>query len=128
MKTPFTFLFLLFFKITVASDVIDEVSSAFKSGDSKEISKYFSSTVELAILDNEEIYSSNQAELILKDFLAKHPPISVKIIHKVVSNANFKFGVIILNSSKGVFRVSFELKNASGIFNITQIRIEENKE
>lgn len=128
MKTPFTLLFLLFFKITVASDVIDEVSSAFKSGDSKEISKYFSSTVELAILDNEEIYSSNQAELILKDFLAKHPPISVKIIHKVVSNANFKFGVIILNSSKGVFRVSFELKNASGIFNITQIRIEENKE
>ncbi|TKB96802.1 DUF4783 domain-containing protein [Pedobacter cryophilus] len=128
MKTSFTLIFLLFFKITFASDVIDEVSSAFKSGNSKEISKYFSSTVELAILDNEEIYSSNQAELILKDFLVKHPPLSIKIVHKVVSNPNYKFGVIILNSSKGVFRVSFELKNAGGSFNITQIRIEENKE
>ncbi len=128
MKYSITLLFILFFKFSFALDVIDDVSKSFKSGDAKEVSKYFSSTVELAVLDEEDIYSSNQAELILKDFLAKHPPVNIKIIHKVVSNSNYKFGVIIFNSTKGIFRISFELKNTGGSFNITQIRIEENKE
>lgn len=118
---------LLIFQLSLSFDVIDNVSASFKSANVKEISKYFSSTVELAVLNDEDIYSANQAELILKDFLAKHPPLSTKIIHKVVSNANFKFGVIILNSTKGIFRISFEFKSAGDSFRITQIRIEENK-
>lgn len=121
-------LFLLFlFQFAVPYDVIDDVSASFKSANVKEISKYFSSTVELAVLNDEDIYSANQAELILKDFFAKHPPLSMKIIHKVVSNANYKFGVIILTSTKGIFRISFEFKSVGESFNITQIRIEENK-
>lgn len=127
MKIAFTLLFFILTKATFAFDVIDDVSVYFKAGNVKELSKYFSSTIELSILDKEEVYSANQAELILKDFFVKHPPIGVKVIHRVVSNANYKFGVIILNSSKGNFRISFELKNAVGGFNITQIRIEENK-
>lgn len=128
MKIAFTLLFFLMAKATFAFDVIDDVSVYFKTGNVKELSKYFSPTVELSILNKEEVYSANQAELILKDFFVKHQPIGVKVIHRVVSNANYKFGVIILNSSRGNFRVSFELKNAGGDFNITQIRIEENKE
>lgn len=121
-------LFLLFlFQFALPYDVIDDVSASFKTANVKEISKYFSSTVELAVLNDEDIYSANQAELILKDFFAKHPPLSMKIIHKVVSNANYKFGVIILTSTKGIFRISFEFKSAGESFNITQIRIEENK-
>lgn len=128
MKFAITLLFFLIAKTTLAYDVIDDVSVYFKTSNVKEISKYFSSSIELSILDKEEVYSAHQAELILKDFFAKHPPIGVKVIHRVVSNANYKFGVVILNTSKGNFRVSFELKNAAGGFNITQIRIEENKD
>ena len=128
MKIAFTLLFFLMAKATLAFDVIDDVSVYFKTGNVKELSKYFSSTVELSILNKEEVYSANQAELILKDFFIKHPSVGVKVIHRVVSNASYKFGVIILNTSKGNFRVSFELKNTVGGFNITQIRIEENKD
>jgi len=120
-------LLLFLFQFVTPSDVIDDVSASFKSANVKEISKYFSSTVELAILNDEDVYSANQAELILKDFFVKHPPLTTKIIHKVVSNANYKFGVIILNSAKGIFRISFEFKSAGDSFRITQIRIEENK-
>jgi hypothetical protein len=127
MRIAFTLLFFLIAKATLAFDVIDDVSIFFKTSNVKELSKYLSSTVELSILGSEEVYSASQAELILKDFFVKHPLVGVKVIHKVVSNANYKFGVIILNSTKGSFRVSFELKNAVGGFNITQIRIEENK-
>jgi hypothetical protein len=128
MKYTFTLLFLVFIKSAFAFDVIDDVSAIFKSGDVKEISKYFSTTVELAVIDQEDIYSSNQATFILKDIFAKHPPISVKIIHKVTSNPNYKFGVILLTTSNANYRVSFELKNNSSKFQLSQIRIEENKE
>lgn len=128
MKLAFTCLMLLIANATFAYDVIDDVSGYFKSGNVNELSKYFSTTVELSILDKEEVYSANQAQLILKDFFVKHPPQGAKVIHRVVSNVNYKFGVIILNSAKGNYRVSFELKNTAGGFNITQIRIEENKD
>lgn len=128
MKYSFTLILLLIFKVTFAFDVIDDMAAFFKAGNAKEIAKYFSSTVELSILENEDIYSASQSELILKDFFTKNPPVNVKIIHKVTSNPNFKFGVIVFNSSKGNYRISFELKSANGSFNISQIRIEENKE
>ena len=128
MKVPFTIFFLILCKLSFAFDIIDDVANNFKNGDVKAISEYFTSTVELSILDQEDIYSSSQAGLILKEFFAKHPPIGAKVIHKVVSNSNYKFGVITLNTSKGNFRISYELKNAGGNFTISEIRIEENKE
>ncbi len=128
MKYTLAFILLLLFKFTMAFDIIDEVSDSFKNGDAKKISSYFPSTIELSILGQEDIYSASQASLILKDFFAKHPPIGSKVIHKVVSKPNFKFGVIILDTSKGSFRINFELKSVGEEFNITQIRIEENKE
>lgn len=127
MKYIITLCLVLLIKSTMAFDIIDDVAASFKSGNAKEVAKYFSSTVELSILDKDDIYSSNQSTLILKDFFAKHPPLSSKIIHKVTSNPNFKFGVILLSTSKGNFRISFELKNDSGSFILSQIRIEENK-
>ena len=123
MKYLVTITLVFLFKLSFAFDIIDDVSIALKSGNSKD----FSSTVEMKILNEEEIYSSTQAEMILKDFFAKNQPSGAKVIHKVVSNANYKFGVIILTTAKGEFRVSYELKNNSGKFLITQIRIEANK-
>ncbi len=128
MKVSFTILFLMLCKLSFAFDIIDDVANNFKNGDVKAISAYFTSTVELSVLDQEDIYSASQAGLILKEFFAKHPPIGVKVIHKVVSNSNYKFGVITLNTSKGNFRISYELKNSGGNFTISEIRIEENKE
>jgi hypothetical protein len=124
----FTILLLMLCKLSFAFDIIDDVANNFKSGDVKAISEYFTSTVELSVLDQEDIYSASQAGLILKEFFVKHPPIGAKVIHKVVSNANYKFGVITLNTSKGNFRISYELKNSGGNFTISEIRIEESKE
>ncbi len=110
------------------ADVIEDIAVYMKNGDVKSLSNYFASTVELIILNQEEIYSNVQAGIILKDFFQKNPAKSYKIVHKVNSNANYKFGVILLSTSKNVFRVSYELKASSGKFLIAQIRIEENKE
>jgi hypothetical protein len=128
MKYIITLSIVLLFKTVSAFDIIDNVAVAFKSGNAKELAQHFSSTVELSIFNKEDIYSSTQAELILKDFFQKNPPSAAKVIHKVISNANYKFGVIVLTTSKGLFRVSYELKINAGKFLVTQIRIEENKD
>lgn len=128
MKYILTLSVILLFKTVTAFDIIDNVAVAFKSGNAKELAQHFSSTVELSILNKEDIYSNTQAELILKDFFQKNPPSAAKVIHKVISNANYKFGVIVLTTSKGLFRVSYELKINAGKFLVTQIRIEENKD
>ena len=44
---------------------------AIKSGNSKELARYFNTSIEIAILENEDVYSKAQAELIIKDFFAK---------------------------------------------------------
>ncbi len=128
MKYIFTLFIVLLNHSVIAFDVIDDVAAAFKTGNSKELAQYFSSTVELSLLNKEDIYSGTQAELILKDFFQKNQPSGSKVIHKVISNANYKFGVIVLTTAKGVYRVSYELKISNGKFLITQIRIEENKD
>lgn len=128
MKLTFAFLFLFFTSIFIASDIIDDLSINFKAGNVTEISKYFSTNLELDMLEKEGVYTNQQSQIILKDFFAKHPPINVKVIHKVMSNPNYKLGVFILNTSKGIFRINIELKNIDQNLKITQIRIEENKD
>lgn len=128
MKKYLLILFLGGVNQIAFADIIDDVAQSFKSGHAKSLAQYFASSIELSMLNQEEVYSSAQAEIIFKDFFQKNSPISTRVIHKVISNANYKFGVILLSTSKNNYRISYELKSASGKFLITQIRIEENKE
>lgn len=128
MKKIFLFFFLVISIKVARADVIDDIAIFLKNGDVKSLSGFFASTVELSILGQEEIYSNVQAGIILKDFFQKNPPKSAQIIHKVTSNSNYKFAVILLTTNKNIFRVSYELKTTQGKFLIAQIRIEENKE
>ncbi len=120
-------LFITCLNTNASVDIIDDIADLFQKGDTKEISKYFSSSVELTINDEENVYSKVQAELILNDFFKNNTPLNSKVVHKVTSNANYKFGVIMLETKKNNFRTSYELKNTAGKFQITQIRIEANK-
>lgn len=127
MKTTLTLIIIFLTRISFAFDIVDDVSASFKNGNALAISKYFSTTLELKILEKDGMYSAAQAQVILKDFFAKYPPNKVKILHKVLSNANYKFGVILFSTSQETFRIRIELRNIEGSFIITQIRIEENK-
>lgn len=128
MKTTLTLIIIFLTRISFAFDIVDDVSASFKNGNALAISKYFSTTLELKILEKDGMYSAAQAQVILKDFFAKYPPNKVKILHKVLSNANYKFGVILFSTSQETFRIRIELRNIEGSFIITQIRIEENKD
>ncbi len=121
--------FILFFTIqfaTVKADVIDDLAALVKAGNSKELANYFAPTVEMTILTAEEEYAKPQAEAALKDFFSKHAPSSVKIIHRVTSNPGYKVMVLSLSAGSENYRFSISLKNTSGKFLITEMRIEPN--
>ena len=118
----------LYYPKAIQADIIDDLSSYFKAGNSKEIAKSFASTIELIIVDEEDVYSKAQGEQILRDFFIKHPPVKTSIFHKINTNPNYRFGVIILSTAKETFRVSVTMKKFNTSFSITELRIEPAKD
>ncbi|MFD2583802.1 DUF4783 domain-containing protein [Pedobacter vanadiisoli] len=118
----------LYHPTALQADIIDDLSSYFKAGNAKEIAKSFASTIELIIVDEEDVYSKAQGEQILRDFFVKHPPVKTSIFHKINTNPNYRFGVIILGTAKETFRVSVTMKKINTNFSITELRIEPAKD
>jgi hypothetical protein len=109
-------------------DISDDVAAAIKSGSAAGISKFFAASVDLKVLDKENIYSKSQAELIIKDFFAKHSVKNFSIAHKSALKNDSQFAIGTLETPTGKFRVNFVMKTASGTSTITQFRIEQEDE
>lgn len=109
------------------SDIVDTISTLFKSANSKEISKNFSSSIELKVNDEEDVYSKAQAEQILREFFTKTVPVSSTVVHLINTNPNYRFGILSLNTKNGKFRVAITLKKTANTFFITELRIEPDK-
>ncbi|RZL50311.1 MAG: DUF4783 domain-containing protein [Pedobacter sp.] len=112
------------------ADIIDDLAVQFTTGSAKEIAKNFASSVELIIIDQEDVYSKAQSEQILKDFFVKNPPNKSTIIHRLNSNPNYRHCILSLNTKNGKFRVTITLKltKPSNNFLISELRIEPDKE
>jgi hypothetical protein len=110
------------------TDSFDAIAGYFKTSESRNIASYFAPLIEMNILMDENEYSKVQAELIIRDFLSKNKPVSVKVIHRISSNPNFRFAVLSLQSEKNKFRVSISMSKDGELFFIKVIRIEYNKE
>ena len=126
-KLILIFVFLLYSISTTSAqqrDVIDTLAKYFNITDASKISSLFLSTLELDILGEENLYSKAQAELIMRDFFSKNKPLSVKIIHRLHSNPNYKLAVLSMATIKDKFRVSISLSSNNESFLIKQIRIE----
>jgi len=110
-----------------ASEVIKKISIALKTGDSQELSKHFTKTVELEIMGEENFYSISQAEILLKDFFVKNIPTNFVVNHQGVKEAS-SFAIGTLTIKSGNLRVSFFMKTENNETLIHQLRIEQNDE
>lgn len=110
------------------SDVFDSLAKYFGASDAPKISTLFSSTLEMNILSEENVYSKAQAEQILRDFFSKNEPVSIKILHRLNSNPNFKLAVFSMATAEDKFRISISLSSNSETFLVKQIRIEYDKQ
>ena len=124
---PFVLLIPLFFMSAIPADVIDRTAELLKDGNSRELAASFSSTIEVTILGEDNVYSGAQAEQALTEFFKHCQPRSAKVLHRITSNAHYQYAVIILNTSNGTYRTCVSLKNINGKFEVNELRIEAEK-
>ncbi|MDB5127475.1 DUF4783 domain-containing protein [Mucilaginibacter sp.] len=118
-------LFLL--PMVATADTIEKISELIKQGNAHEIAKFFATNVDISILDETNVYSKAQSEMILDKFFKENKPQTVKLLHRINSNPNYNFGVLILTTDKGKFRVSYTLKEVNKVMAIIELRIETEK-
>jgi len=122
--------FIICFAVLVSSgftenDICEEIGSAIRGGDSKQLASYFGNTIDLTIMNREDSYSKTQAELIVRDFFSKNPPKSFSIIHKGSSKEGTLYAIGSLVTTKGtVFRTSFFTRQSGGKYLIQELRFE----
>jgi hypothetical protein len=109
------------------ADVIDRTAELLKDGNAHELAATFSSTIEITILGEENVYSSAQAEQALADFFKRSQPKSAKVLHRITSNAHYQYAVIILGTSTGNYRTCVSLKSVNGKLEVSELRIEAEK-
>src|SRR5450631_4189783 len=104
MKTMVRFLILFFFFSAgvIAADIFDDIGNALRSGDVEKLGKYFNANVDLTILNQEEVYSKAQAEMMIKQFFAKNTPKSFAIINQGVSKDGARYAIGTLTTAQGL--------------------------
>lgn len=108
----------------LAQSIEADITNAFKSGNSGALAKNFTSSIDLVVNDNDDVYSSVQAEQILKKFFSDHKPTSFKIVHQGESRSGIKYFIGELQTSSGEFRVTINVKDLKSGAKIHQLRIE----
>lgn len=120
-------LLLLFLVAAPGADPIDNIAALIGQGNANELSKYFSQSIEITVSGTENVYTKTQAGIILDKFFTDNKPLGVKLLHKVNSNANYQFAVLILTTNNGIFRVSYTMKAVSGSLMLIELRFEPEK-
>lgn len=117
--------FLLFLGGFTDIDLCEDISSAIRAGDARQLASHFANTVDLTILKTEDTYSKTQAEQIVRDFFLKNPPKTFSVLHKGSSKEGTLYSIGTLTTTKGVvFRTSFFVRQSGGKYLIQELRFE----
>jgi hypothetical protein len=108
-------------------DAIERTISFMKQGNLPELYKTFAPSIDLSVSDAQDTYPKQKAEAVLNTFFAKNQPVGAKLVHKIESNPDLLYAVILLTTKGGNYRVSFSLKNNKGTYQITELSIQEEK-
>lgn len=102
----------------------DRVSLAVQNGNAKTLATFFTPGVNLTVDQKEEVYSREQAEVIMTRFFSNHVPSAFSIRHEGKSKLDDHYYIGDLMTNNGNYRVTFFMKKDSGAFKIRQLRIE----
>lgn len=105
-------------------DITASVAAAINAGDSKKLASYFNSSIDLTVPGTDGIFSKSQAEMIVKNFFTKYPPISFKINQQGSSSEGSQFAVGTLTTKTATFRTYFLIKKVNSFPLIHQLQFE----
>ncbi|MCD4745081.1 MAG: DUF4783 domain-containing protein [Bacteroidales bacterium] len=106
-------------------NITEDISTAIRNGNAKDLAKYFDSAIDLDIPGSEGTYSKSQAEIILKDFFDKYPPKSYKVNHEGSSKDGSQYSIGTYTSLKKSFKTYYLVKKKSDKLLIQHLQFEE---
>lgn len=125
MKT--IMLYLLISGFTLPHEInIAEITKAFSQGDITTLSRYMDNSVELGILDKEDIYNQKDATKLLETFFEKYPPKTYSPVHQGTSQSKDSVYCIgNLVTSAATFRVYIYMRVSGEKHLIQEIRLDK---
>jgi len=125
-KVILLFIFSLFIHYNYAQqDISNEIVQYIQTGNTKELSKYFNKRLDVTINQNGNNYSSDQAELIVRNFLNTVPNREFKVVQKGNTEYNTQFIVGVLKSKNEKYKTYILLKPYQKVLYIQDIRFEK---
>ena len=118
-------LMVMFSTSVVWADGFDDIVTALKNSNAKEVSKFFNGNVELTINDNEGVYSKQQAEMMIKNFLVNNQPKNITIQHRGSSGQSAKYAIANYETAQGKFRVYIFMKDSGSGMLVHEMRFEK---
>jgi hypothetical protein len=94
LKIVFVCCFTLVGANLMAQDeLFNPMKDALKTGNAKEVAKFFNASVDMNVEGNVDTYSKAQAEFVLKDFFKKHPPTEFNVVHTGASKGGQQYAI-----------------------------------
>ncbi len=124
-------LFFLLFALPIAASAhqnpgLDAIKSALGSGDIDGLSRFFGESVEVSILESEQIFQKAQAVDAVRNFFSQNKPKSFAQMHSGKSKGNDdQYCIGSLTTANGTFRVYLYLKMGGGQPAIQEIRFDK---
>ena len=122
----FLFIVLLAPTFSFADADLAAITRAISAGDADALGRFFDQTVEVAVMDEEDIYNKEQAIALLKTFFAKNPPKSFSQVHQGTSRGNdSQYCIGNLLTAASTFRVYIYMKVVDGRYIIQELRFDK---
>ena len=122
---PLLMVCLLSFSSRQNSELPAGIITALKEGNASAISQYFNPNLELVMpAAQDDIYSKQQAELIVRDFFTKYVPTNFVVLHEG-GPAESPYAIGTLTTKTGSFRVTVYIKLRENKPFIHQLRFEQ---
>lgn len=106
---------------------LGDIAKAIGNGDAMTLGQYFDETVEISILDQEDMYSKSQAVAKIKSFFDQVKPKSFSQVHQGASkgqDAQYSIGNLVASNGK-TYRVYIYLKVSGNKSIIQEMRFDE---
>lgn len=105
---------------------LPDITKAISSGDADALGQYFDQSVQVAILDQEDVYDRAGAVGAVKQFFAKNQPKSFSQVHQGASKgADSQYVIGNMTTSTGTYRVYIYVKMSGGKTLIQELRFDK---
>jgi hypothetical protein len=102
-------------------ELFNPMKDALKTGNAKEVVKFFNTSVDMNVEGNVDTYSKAQAEFVLRDFFKKHPATDFNIVHTGSSKGGLQFAIGRYVSNGDNYNVLLRVKDVAGVNLIHEI-------